>query len=115
MNYLLEDIIVIDAASFLAGPGAATIMADYGAKVIKIEPPGGERAHRHRLVLAVRHDVERLLALARVLRRAVPFSCRAACGMKKAPSVAVQLWYSFQCLFFNFITFQKYETFVHEI
>ena len=42
MNYLLEDIIVIDAASFLAGPGAATIMADYGAKVIKIEPPGGD-------------------------------------------------------------------------
>lgn len=42
MNYLLEDITVIDAASFLAGPAAATIMADYGANVIKIEPPGGD-------------------------------------------------------------------------
>ena len=36
---LLEDIRVIDAASFIAGPAAATIMSDYGAEVIKIEPP----------------------------------------------------------------------------
>jgi formyl-CoA transferase len=42
MNYLLEDITVIDAATFLAGPGAATIMADFGANVVKIEPPGGD-------------------------------------------------------------------------
>ncbi len=42
MTYLLEDITVIDAATFLAGPGAATIMADFGARVIKIEPPGGD-------------------------------------------------------------------------
>ena len=42
MQHLLEDITVIDAASYLAGPGAATIMADFGANVIKIEPPGGD-------------------------------------------------------------------------
>ena len=42
MNYLLEDITVIDAATFLAGPGAGTILADFGANVIKIEPPGGD-------------------------------------------------------------------------
>ena len=36
---LLEDIRIIDAASFIAGPAAATIMSDYGAEVIKIEPP----------------------------------------------------------------------------
>ena len=35
MDYLLNDLKVIDAASFLAGPGAATVMADYGAQVIK--------------------------------------------------------------------------------
>ena len=35
---LLEDIRIIDAASFIAGPAAATIMSDYGAEVIKIEP-----------------------------------------------------------------------------
>ena len=42
MDYLLEDITVVDAATFLAGPGAATILADYGANVIKIEPPSGD-------------------------------------------------------------------------
>ena len=36
---LLKGIRVIDAASFIAGPAAATIMSDYGADVIKIEPP----------------------------------------------------------------------------
>jgi len=31
---------VIDCASWIAGPAAATILSDYGADVIKIEPPG---------------------------------------------------------------------------
>lgn len=35
--------VVIDAATFLAGPGAATVLSDFGAKVIKIEPPEGDR------------------------------------------------------------------------
>jgi formyl-CoA transferase len=39
---LLEGITVIDAATYLAGPGASTILADFGARVIKIEPPGGD-------------------------------------------------------------------------
>src|SRR6266851_1279746 len=30
---------VIDCASWIAGPAAATILSDFGAKVIKIEPP----------------------------------------------------------------------------
>jgi len=39
---LLEGIKVIDAASFIAGPVATTVMADFGADVIKVEPPGGD-------------------------------------------------------------------------
>src|ERR1700752_4482083 len=31
---------VIDCASFIAGPAAATVMSDFGAEGIKIEPPG---------------------------------------------------------------------------
>ena len=31
---------VIDCASWVAGPAAATILSDFGADVIKIEPPG---------------------------------------------------------------------------
>jgi len=39
---LLQGIRVIDAASFIAGPVATTVMADFGAEVIKVEPPGGD-------------------------------------------------------------------------
>jgi crotonobetainyl-CoA:carnitine CoA-transferase CaiB-like acyl-CoA transferase len=31
---------VVDLASFIAGPGAATILSDFGAEVVKVEPPG---------------------------------------------------------------------------
>src|SRR5216684_3137910 len=33
---------VVDMASFVAGPGAAVILSDFGAEVIKVEPPSGE-------------------------------------------------------------------------
>jgi formyl-CoA transferase len=39
---LLDGLKVIDAASFIAGPVAATVLADFGADVIKIEAPGGD-------------------------------------------------------------------------
>src|SRR6266849_736420 len=32
---------VVDLASFIAGPGAAVILSDFGADVIKVEPPTG--------------------------------------------------------------------------
>ena len=41
-SFLLSGLKVIDAASFIAGPSAATIMSDYGADVIKIEPQTGD-------------------------------------------------------------------------
>ena len=31
---------VVDLASFIAGPAATTILSDFGAEVIKVEPPG---------------------------------------------------------------------------
>src|SRR5271154_4276420 len=39
---------VIDCASFIAGPAAATVMSDFGAAVIKIEPPGAGDPYRRR-------------------------------------------------------------------
>jgi crotonobetainyl-CoA:carnitine CoA-transferase CaiB-like acyl-CoA transferase len=33
---------VVDLANFIAGPAAATILSDFGADVIKVEPPEGE-------------------------------------------------------------------------
>ena len=39
---------VIDAGSFIAAPAAATVMADLGADVIKLEPPAGDQFRRLR-------------------------------------------------------------------
>src|SRR6266849_1182249 len=33
---------VVDLASFIAGPSAAVILSDFGAEVIKVEPPTGD-------------------------------------------------------------------------
>ena len=47
MSKILEGIKVIDCGSFIAAPICATVMADFGADVIKIEPPGIGDAYRH--------------------------------------------------------------------
>src|SRR5262245_46753966 len=39
-EYLFAGLKVIDCASWIAGPAAATILSDFGADIIKIEPPG---------------------------------------------------------------------------
>ena len=52
-EHLFSGLKVIDCASWIAGPAAATIMSDFGADVIKIEPPGsgdpwrGRSANQH--------------------------------------------------------------------
>lgn len=42
----LDGVRVIDLGQYIAGPGAAMALAELGASVIKIEPPGGDQA-RH--------------------------------------------------------------------
>ena len=37
---IFQGLKVIDCASWIAGPAAATILSDFGAEVIKLEPPG---------------------------------------------------------------------------
>jgi len=39
-NHLFSGLKVVDLASYIAGPAATTILADFGADVIKVEPPG---------------------------------------------------------------------------
>ncbi|MFI4948452.1 MAG: CaiB/BaiF CoA transferase family protein [Alphaproteobacteria bacterium] len=47
---IFEGLKVIDCASFIAGPAAATVMSDFGAHVVKIEPPGMGDPYRRRAI-----------------------------------------------------------------
>lgn len=40
METALKDIVILDLTRYLAGPYGATLLADLGAQVIKVEPPG---------------------------------------------------------------------------
>ena len=53
---LFSDLKVIDCASWIAGPAAATIMSDFGADVIKIEPPGVGDPWRARSTSGAQND-----------------------------------------------------------
>jgi crotonobetainyl-CoA:carnitine CoA-transferase CaiB-like acyl-CoA transferase len=44
--YPLAGVIILEVAYFLAGPLAATVLAEMGARVVKVEPPGGEPSRR---------------------------------------------------------------------
>jgi len=46
MSGIFQGLKVIDCGSFIAAPTAATLLADFGADVIKIEPPGAGDAFR---------------------------------------------------------------------
>ncbi len=46
MTAPLEGVRVLEVASWLAAPSCAALMADMGASVIKVEPPGGDTYRR---------------------------------------------------------------------
>lgn len=47
MPGIFEGLNVIDCGSFIAAPAAATVLSDFGADVVKIEPPGAGDPYRH--------------------------------------------------------------------
>jgi crotonobetainyl-CoA:carnitine CoA-transferase CaiB-like acyl-CoA transferase len=47
---IFSELKVVDLASFIAGPSAAVILSDFGADVIKVEPPTGDLwRHGHQI------------------------------------------------------------------
>ena len=53
MDRPLVGVKVVDLTYYVAGPGTAKILADWGAEVIKIEPPGGEPGRMTGVTLGV--------------------------------------------------------------
>jgi len=51
---------VVDLRAFIAGPGAAVILSDFGADVIKVEPPSGEPGE---LVTKIPRNLERMTTI----------------------------------------------------
>ncbi len=47
----LDGLRVLDVSSFIAAPAAAVVLGDYGADVIKVEPPGEGDPHRSNINL----------------------------------------------------------------
>jgi crotonobetainyl-CoA:carnitine CoA-transferase CaiB-like acyl-CoA transferase len=47
MRPILDGIRVLDVGSFVFGPAATTVMADFGADVVKVEPPGTGDPYRY--------------------------------------------------------------------
>jgi len=46
-KHIFSGLKVVDLASYIAGPAAATMLADFGADVVKIEPPGTGDVYRY--------------------------------------------------------------------
>ena len=55
---------VLDVSSFLAGPMAATVLADFGADVIRVEPPAGDGYRNYPLSFLAVNQRKRGMALA---------------------------------------------------
>lgn len=64
MKTPLEDITILDLSHALAGPFCSTMLGDFGAKVIKIEPPTGDIA-RAWGVKMTDHDTSYMISLHR--------------------------------------------------
>src|ERR1700683_1154096 len=79
---------VVDLSSFIAGPSAATILSDFGADVVKVEPPEGELWRKGQKIPPQPHSEEAYpFQLANRNKRGVALNLKAA----SAPQVRDRL------------------------
>ena len=68
----LEAIRVVELGVWVAGPGAGGILADWGADVVKVEPPSGDPARQfHRMLGGAPDDVNPVFELDNRGKRAI--------------------------------------------
>ena len=79
----LDDVVVIDLTRALAGPHCAMMLGDMGARVIKVESPGGGDESRGWGPPFVGPDAEPVSAIA-----SMPASMRSMRAIWTAPSCA---------------------------
>lgn len=77
---MLEGLRVIELATYIAAPGAAGIMADWGADVIKVESPEGDPMRRFFDTIASQQDANPVFELDNRGKRAVVLDIRSDTG-----------------------------------
>ncbi|MCK5909960.1 MAG: CoA transferase [Caulobacter sp.] len=77
---MLEGLRVVELATYIAAPGAAGIMADWGADVIKVEPPEGDPMRRFFDTIGSDQDANPVFELDNRGKRAVVLDIRSDLG-----------------------------------
>jgi crotonobetainyl-CoA:carnitine CoA-transferase CaiB-like acyl-CoA transferase len=80
----LEGVSVVELGVWVAGPGAAGILADWGADVVKIEPPAGDPARSFQRMLGGDLDVNPVFELDNRGKRAVALDLSTERGIEIA-------------------------------
>ena len=73
----LEDVRVVEVAQFVAGPLACALLAELGAEVVKVEPPGGDA---YRQVMPVAPGVGRYFVPLNRGKRSVVLDLKSPAG-----------------------------------
>ena len=81
----LEGLRIVELAQMIAGPSSGQLLADYGADVIKIEPPGGDYARQLRSAATLDGDATPLFTTYNAGKRCVELDL-------KSPEGAAAAW-----------------------
>ncbi len=84
----LSEVRVVDLGQYVAGPLAATLLADQGADVVRIEMPGGPRlkAAANAMLLRGRRSITLDLSDPRDIRARAGTDCVGRCGDRELPA-----------------------------